>query len=134
MKNHLFRGALAEHLFTKDFDSVGRPAKRKTSPIFSWPTSQEIAGSDEDLKRDLAIVEFGECFAKAAPAEVTALFGTLPESSGEKDILRGLVPKISLCVPEGQELTFGTVSLRAMLAEGAYRVAVQSQPQNGQAQ
>ncbi|HEY0149453.1 MAG TPA: hypothetical protein VGB70_10675 [Allosphingosinicella sp.] len=66
---------------------------------------------------------YGECVARVNPAAAQALLLTKPDSAEEATRFKALVPAFGTCLPEGQTLSFGKVTLRGTIAVNYYRLA-----------
>lgn len=107
-------GGLAEGLL------AAQPQERNVATLASW--------SDEAIERtslrprndneDMAL-----CVLRRAPQETHSLLSSAPDSGGEQQALRALVPHLGPCAPAGATLTFDKPTVRAQLAIAAYRAA-----------
>lgn len=76
--------------------------------------------------RDVAyafLSHYGECIVRADTAGSKALLVTKPDSPEESARFAALRPTFSRCLPEGQTLRFGKVTLRGSVAINYYRLA-----------
>ncbi|PEQ13382.1 hypothetical protein B2G71_08110 [Novosphingobium sp. PC22D] len=103
-----FAGFLAEALIARAKVSV--PANSVSVPAIS-----EGPGTLNWIEA------VGGCVAKPKPAEVAALFETLPASQGEVNALNPTGEALQACISEGQTLTLNRTAVRAMYALGVYR-------------
>jgi hypothetical protein len=71
-----------------------------------------------------AAQDMGACVVRGRPADVSALLATKPTSKAENDALAKLAPGLGDCMEKDRTMVTNGVGLRAMLAVGAYRVAM----------
>lgn len=133
LKDNFIRGAIAEQLLLKNYSSLASPSKRSLGSIFHWPEPNAIAELKEQTKMMLAAIALGECAARAAPEKSFDLFGTKVNSDEEKAAVQALVPELSGCIFEGQSFDLNVATVRALMAEGAYRVATSNAHASNQA-
>ena len=74
-------------------------------------------------RSSIALVRFGECVARADPANLRALLFSLPGSPTDAALMNTLVPRFGGCIPKGENITFSKVVLKGALAEGMYRLS-----------
>jgi len=124
MKDHFLRGALAERLLLQDFPAIGVFAGKKLPPVFAWPDQRAFVALKSKAKLDLTLIRIGECATEAAPDKVYALFGTPVGTIAEAGMIQSLVPVLRSCVLQGNSVELKLATVRAYIAEGAYRVSV----------
>jgi hypothetical protein len=125
MKDHFLRGAIAEELLHRQFSAIGKPLGTKVSAIFAWPDDPKaVAAMAPQARIDLAMIAVGECVTKAAPDTVFAVLSTPIRSAAEQIAIRLLLPQLQACVSQGTSIDLNFATVRAFLAEGAYRVSV----------
>lgn len=71
------------------------------------------------------------CTVREAPQPVSALLATSPASAEERSALAALRPQVAQCLPVGERATFNAAGLRAILALGAYRLALHNELEGG---
>ena len=67
------------------------------------------------------------CTVREAPQAVSALFSAGLGTAEERTALRALQPQVGQCLPAGESASFNAAGLRAILALGAYRLALHNQ-------
>jgi hypothetical protein len=72
---------------------------------------------------DAALVRFGECVARAAPADTHRLITAAPGSSEESAAIGVLSPRLSPCMQQGLRVTFSAPMLRGVVAEALYKLS-----------
>lgn len=137
----LYRYALADALVNQelaakpvpDLTALPRLAQREASepPQQVAPNGKKLSKKkyDEALERhnrSLAyafLARYGECIVRVDTAGAKALLLTVPDSPEESARINSLRPAFARCLPEGQTLRFGKVSLRGSIAVNYYRLA-----------
>jgi hypothetical protein len=117
----LFAGALFEALYVRDFKYNGPtafPAGVTTSYVarYTAPYSPEV-------RQALALEQFGECVARAEPAETRKLLLAMPGTATEREQFALLTPRFGACVVKGSTVAMSKSIVRGALAEGMYRLS-----------
>jgi hypothetical protein len=117
----LFTGALFDALYVREFRYNGPtafPASVTTSYVarYTAPYSQEV-------RQALALEQFGECVARAEPAETRKLLLALPGTATEREQFALLTPRFGACVVKGSTVAMSKSIIRGALAEGMYRLS-----------
>ena len=112
----LVRGAIYEAMYARDFPQGG-PANFNGVP----PLAPPDGGADPAL--DAALLRFGECVARAAPADSRALLAAAPGSPEENGSITMLTPRLSPCIQNGLTVTFSAPILRGVIAEALYKLS-----------
>jgi len=89
-------------------------------------SKRKLEAARESYGRNVAyafLSRYGECVVRADTAGAKALLLTLPDSPDETARFGALRPTLSRCLPEGQSLRFGKVTLRGSIAIKYYRLA-----------
>lgn len=102
----IFAGDVAEALIAKKYPATAlAQAASKPSP------------------QPLTLIEaVGMCVARAKPAEVLAIFATIPASDAEVAALKPTGDILPGCIPAGQTIKLNRPAVRAIYALGAYRL------------
>lgn len=82
--------------------------------------SDRIFVSTGDLARAKGVAAFADCVVYHAPADSDALLRTGPASVDENEAVRKLVPGLSKCLVEGQEVSLTPLRIRTLVAEGLW--------------
>lgn len=82
--------------------------------VFSSSNNAEVA---DDARVKAAIAD---CVIFNAPTHADALLRTAPASEAERQAVQALIPALSNCIVEGQEVTLTAVSIRAIVADGLW--------------
>lgn len=123
MSTPLFRMALAEESYLA----------RNSRPITISEDSEEILSNryfvlDADIEQKRALGAFADCTVFHAPAEADRLLRTTPGSQQEVAAAQALVPALSQCLVEGQEVALDVKGIREFAADGLWsRSVYQSQ-------
>jgi hypothetical protein len=112
----LVRGALYEAMYDRDYASGG-PADFTGAPA---PT---VPGDGVNPSLDAALLQFGACVVRAAPADTRGLLASRPGSGGEGTSIAALNPHLSPCMVRGLTVTFSAPILRGVLAEAIYKLS-----------
>lgn len=107
-------GGLAEGLLD------AQPQARGGLSLASW-TDEAINGTS--LRPRNANEDLGLCVVRRAPQQTQRLLASAPDSAGEQQAVRALVPHLGPCAPAGATLTFDTPTVRAQLAIAMHRAA-----------
>lgn len=119
-KGTLIRGSFYELMYLKDFGN--RSAVESFTDIS--PVSYAKVGSSNGLagsKYQLSVA-LGDCTVRAAPAAARQLLLTKLASAQESAAIQSLVPFLSTCIPQGQQMNLTTSSIRGAIAESLYRL------------
>ncbi|QKG71665.1 hypothetical protein [Erythrobacter mangrovi] len=84
---------------------------------------EAVAAAPEGTRGDLAYLsymDFGDCVVASAPQESIELAKSEPESTDERLAVQALVPFLSSCLGQGQELKLSTETLRLAVTEPLY--------------
>lgn len=85
---------------------------------------QDALASYEKSRGFSYLSKYGECAVRLNPAGAQALLLTTPDTADEAARFKALFPALSTCLPEGQTLKFGKVTLRGTIAINYYRLAM----------
>jgi hypothetical protein len=137
----LYRYALADALVNQelasrpvpDLNAVPPLAQREaleppqqTAPNGKKLSKKKYEEAVESHNRSLAYAflgSYGECVVRVDTAGAKALLLTAPDSPEESAGISALRPAFAQCLPEGQTLKFGKVTLRGSIAINYYRLA-----------
>ena len=114
-----FRGAIANALYERDYPTF--PADRLA------PSPEEAGAYLSGVGGNL-LPEFAHCVARTNPAAVDAVLRTRWGSRTEREALRNLSSDFSSCLFQGQAVQANALTLRAILAEAAYRLSLGQGP------
>jgi hypothetical protein len=116
MSSSLLRGALFVALYERLYSSQGRiDFSGLASPDYLKGYTQPLAPEAVSV---IAIARFGECVARKEGANSVQFLNSLPGSSSEETLVRGLTPSFSACIPAGQTLRLSRQFVRSAVAEG----------------
>ena len=101
-------------------DKKGKPLKQKDY--------QEALERYRIAQGYTYLSRYGECVVRSNPGAARALLLTKPESADEKQQFNALANALSVCVPEGETMSFGKLALRGTVAVNYYRLAKAAQP------
>jgi hypothetical protein len=137
----LYRYALADALVNRelatkpapDLDAVPRLIHHEPGPP-PQPVDakgrkmgkRKLEAARAGYGRDVAFAflsHYGECIVRADTAGAKSLLVTTPDSAEESARFAALRPALARCLPEGQTLRFGKVTLRGTVAINYYRLA-----------
>ncbi|UZK66793.1 hypothetical protein [Sphingomonas sp. M1-B02] len=104
------RGAIAERLYLDSFAAA--PAA-----IVGPPAPFEGSGQPGQVLYDVT-----RCAASRDPVAADQLVRSAPASADEKAAMQRLIAAIGNCTPGGAKVGFNRAQLRAMTAEGIYKV------------
>lgn len=117
----LFAGAIYDALYTRDF-GYGGPQ--------SFPDSVNTRYADRyrapysaDARQAIAIEQFGECVARAEPAESRQLLLAGLGTAAEEQQFAALKPRFQACVISGKTVEMSKAVIRGAIAEGMYRLS-----------
>lgn len=116
----LLRGAMYEALYIRDFPMEGPTRFASATPGApavqpgTGPASPEVA----------ALMQVGECIARAERPGSRALVLSKPGTADEDVAIKTVVPALSSCLPAGQTVRFSPSVLRGSIAEMLYRLSL----------
>ena len=96
-------------------DAKGRPLKEKAN--------QEALEGYQRARAFTYLSRYGECVVRVDPAAARALLLTKPESAEESAQFAAMQTALGSCLPEGETLKLGKLSLRGTIAINYYRLA-----------
>ena len=114
----LTRGYLMEFAYWRDFAETA-PTALSSVPAIDYDANHRSEGGVSP-RAQIAIARFGDCLARARPAESINVLKFLPGSGAEAQALAILSPNFSSCVPQGQTVHLTPATLRAAIASGLY--------------
>jgi hypothetical protein len=92
------------------------------------PLSLPLSQGRNDI---IGLMNFADCIVAGDPQWADFFFRTGDGSKSEGEAIQALMPTLSACLPEGQEITLTPTSLRVMLSEGVWHVAMSNSESNG---
>lgn len=107
-----FAGAFAEHFVEHSFDTRDIEALAADATA-EWELARPAPSN--------ATERFGQCVIQTSAKRVRELIVTTPDSSAETAALATIVPALSPCIIDGQEVKFDRTSLRSILSTALYR-------------
>ena len=133
------RYALADALVRGEFSNGELPSIKDAAPLVQ-PTFDESKYQSEpgklrkpkleelELSRAKRIgvvflATYGDCIVRTNPEKGHALLMTNPGTPEENAAFKELAPEFSVCLPKGQQLSFGKTPLRGTIALNFYRLA-----------
>jgi len=117
------RGAIAERLLYRDFESIGAAARARPVRVFAPVTSYYLQNAGGYGRSALAMLDMAACVVRAEPRKSYAFFRTERNSAAESAAVAELGAAVSACVTQGQSFSLSAPIFRAFLAEAAYRAA-----------
>ncbi len=122
-----FREALYPALYRRDFGRTGPPGGiAALVPLSLAPEfANDPIGLPEDYRPKRAL---GDCVSRQAPQAVHGMLLAKPYSAAEDAAAKSLEPALGACLPTGQTFEFSRSSLRALLGEAMYKLAVAAEP------
>lgn len=127
------RGAVAERLLYRDFDSIGASPRGRAAPVFAPVSDYYVRYAEEYARAALSMLDMASCVVRAEPQRSYGFFRTRRGSEAERAEIAAMMPAISGCVSRGENIDLSPPVFRAFLAEAAYRTAA-GQPQVFRAQ
>lgn len=112
----LVRGSIYEAMYERDFASGGARTFDSVPPL-AMPTQ----GTNPAFEG--ALLRFGECVVRAAPADARALLASEPGGGDETSAIAALNPRLSPCMTSGLTVTFSAPVLRGVIAEALYKLS-----------
>jgi hypothetical protein len=104
------RGAIAEQLYLTDFTAA---------PAAPSAPAQPFQGSGDPAQ---VLYDVSRCAATRDPIAIDALVRTAHGSAEEKAALQPVIAAVGTCTPAGAKVGFNRAQLRAMTAEGLFKV------------
>jgi len=103
---------------------IANPQPKPPADMAPWyeresallPSNRSVDGAA------LANQAFGYCIAKADWANSIAMVRTRAGTPAERAVLRGLVPAIGPCMPQGQQFAITPTMIRTVLSEPIYHM------------
>ena len=117
------RGAVAERLLYRDFDSIGARPRRRAVEVFAPVTDYYVRYAEESARASLSMLDMAACVVRADPQRSYSFFRTRRGSREERSEISAMMPAISGCVGRGENIDLSPPIFRAFLAEAAYRAA-----------
>lgn len=109
------RGMLAEAVYLADNESAIEVSEG--APEFLPNRFFAAALIDPKVQ---AMGAFADCVVYTAPTDADALLRTRPGTGDERQVIQALVPALSNCIVEGQEMAFEIGNIRAIVADGLW--------------
>ena len=117
------RGAVAERLLYRDFTAIGAAPRGRAARVFEPVSDYYVRYADEGARATLSMLDMASCVVRADPRQSYAFFRTQRGSAAERAAIEGMMPAISGCVSQGENIDLSPAVFRAFLAEAAYRAA-----------
>jgi hypothetical protein len=117
------RGAVAERLLYRDFTAIGAPPRGDPAPVFAPVSDYYVRYAEEHARASLAMLDMASCVVRADPQNSYGFFRNPRGSAAERAAMEALMPAITGCVAQGENIDLGPAVFRAFLAEAAYRIA-----------
>jgi hypothetical protein len=117
------RGAVAERLLYRDFEAIGARPRGRPARVFEPVSSYYVRYADESARAALSMLGMASCVVRADPERSYAFFRTPRGSAAERGAIESLMPALSGCVGQGENIDLSPQVFRAFLAEAAYRAA-----------
>tara|TARA_A100001391_G_scaffold53249_3_gene32530 strand:- start:66367 stop:67176 length:810 start_codon:yes stop_codon:yes gene_type:complete len=76
-----------------------------------------------DRPEVIAALAFADCVVAQDPYGADFFFRTAPRSDEELEVIQSLVPAMSVCLPEGQELEIDRDAMRQWVGEGLWHIS-----------
>ena len=118
--------------------TYARPNPLQTVDAKGRPLSAgKVERQKEAIRQELssvAIAQFGECVARANPADVPRLARTVFGSDAEMAALKAFWPHMPACLPAGMKMELDRATLRDAITLAYYRLAMAArQPRTAEA-
>jgi hypothetical protein len=126
MEPSIVRGGMAEELLEIDFRGVMTRSVRRPQPVFDAVPEEEFVQLSAASRQALLLIEFGQCVTARNTQAVAEYLDTDLLSDEEGAILEAMSGDFAACMFEGSNVQFTRPSMRAFIAEGAYRATVAS--------
>lgn len=120
MSSRLLRGGMFIALYIRDYK--GNAISSFAPEVDSGYRALYGEKVPDDVYTVLAMEQFGECVARADPAQARSLTLSYPGSEQEKNSVTALLPRLSACVPHGETIEFSRTTVKGAVAEGLYRL------------
>jgi hypothetical protein len=117
------RGAVAERLLYRDFEAIGAQPRSRSARVFEPVSNYYVRYAEESARASLSMLDMASCVVRADPQHSYGFFRTQRGSAAERGAIEGLMPAISGCVTQGENIDLNPPVFRAFLAEAAYRAA-----------
>ena len=108
--------------------TYARPSPLKTVDAKGRPLSAGKVERQKDAIRQelgsVAIAQFGECVARANPADIPPLARTVFGSGAEMAALKAFWPHMPACLPAGMKMELDRATLRDAITLAYYRLAM----------
>lgn len=117
------RGAAAERLLYRDFEAIGAQPRGRSARVFEPVSAYYVRYADESARATLSMLGLAACVVRADPQHSYGFFRTGRGSAAERAAIEGMMPAISGCVGQGENIDLSPPVFRAFLAEAAYRAA-----------
>ena len=122
----IIRGSLFEALYVRRFHRSGPVTFAGAAPIdyaagYSPPYSPAAANA-------IGMGQLGDCVVRADGEDAKTLILAIPATAEEDGAIAGLTAHLGPCVVKGQRITFSRSIIRAAIAEGLYRLSLQTTP------
>jgi hypothetical protein len=117
------RGAVAERLLYRDFEAIGAPPRGRPVRVFEPVSDYYVRYADETSRATLSMLGMASCVVRADRRQSYAFFRTQRGSAAERAAIEEMMPAISGCVSQGENIDLSPPVFRAFLAEAAYRAA-----------
>lgn len=126
IEQSIVRGGMAEELLEIDFRGVMSRSVRRPQPVFEALPAEEFVQLSAESRQALLLIEFGQCVTARNTQAVADYLDTDLLSEEEGEILGAMSDDFEACMFEGSNVQFTRPSIRAFIAEGAYRATVAS--------
>ncbi len=111
----LLRPLLAEEAYLKQ----NKQALSLTTDAEIYLSGRRFVSASMDT-RAKALGAFADCVIYQAPAVSDAMLRAKPASSDESKAVQALVPALSACIVEGQQVSLTADTIRSLVAEGLW--------------
>lgn len=118
----LLRGALFEAAYRKKFGN-SRPVRLDGSSA-TGGTAVYAQPFSEAARREIMMQDIAGCTVRADWNSARSLIMSYPETTRENMAFSAITAKLRPCLASGQKAEFSKPALRAVLAEGLYRMSV----------
>lgn len=132
VKNESFRDMLYPALYRRDFGRSGPPAGIAALEPLSLVSEfdRDIATLPADYRPRRAL---GDCVARQAPQDTHALLTAIPHSKAEDAAIAALSLPLAKCLPKGETFRLNRATLRAVIGEAMYKLALAARAGTGAA-
>lgn len=111
----LLRPLLAEEAYLEAFDTPFMLPE--DAPEF---VIERVFVTSNNLQKAKSLGAFSDCVVYQSVSEADALLRSRPSSSQEMKSIKALIPALSACVVDGQEVKLTPASIRSIVAEGLW--------------